>query len=81
MLEVPTGEWKKPTADFHPDPEKSTDPVEKLIEKSGSMEVAVDAINDALAKDPNNAELRRQASLLANRFEDLAAKLREKTSN
>ncbi len=78
---MPTGEWKKPTADFHPDPEKTTDPVEKLIERSGSMDVAVDEINAALAKDPNNAELRRQASLLANRFDDLAAKLREKTSN
>ncbi len=81
MLEMPTEEWKKPTADFHPDLDKATDPVEKIIERSGSMEVAVDNINAALEKDPNNAELRRQASLLANRFEDLATKLRKKTSN
>lgn len=81
MLEMPTEEWKKSTADFHPDPEKTTDAVEKIIERTGSMEAAVDNINEALEKDPNNTELRRQASLLANRFDDLAAKLREKTSN
>ncbi len=76
-IEMPMEEWKKPTADFHPDPSKLEDPVEKVIDRTGDLEAAFDEISVALEKDPNNPELRRQANLLINRAEDLAGRLRD----
>ena len=63
--------------EFHLDPSKQTDPVEKLIEEIGP-EGAFDELMERLDKDPNDTEARRQANLLVNRFEDLASRLRNK---
>lgn len=79
--QLPTKEWEKSTERFHLDPEKSVDPVESLLEKTGDIDVAFDEIVEALDKDPNNRELHRQANLLVNRLDDLAAKLRDKISS
>lgn len=80
-IEMPTGEWQNQTADFHLDPSKTVDVVEQIIERRGSIDDAFDEIAGQLEKDPNNPELRRQANLLINRLEDLASKLRERTSS
>ncbi len=80
MLEMPTEEWKVQSADFHADPEKLVDPVEDLIRKVGP-ENAVAQVMENLEKNPDDPELRRQAALLANRLDDLAAKIRKTTSN
>ncbi|MBU6388789.1 hypothetical protein KGQ72_02870 [Patescibacteria group bacterium] len=60
---------------FHMDPSKAIDPIEKLLEDLGPTG-AFDELMDRLDKNPNDAETRRQASLLVNRFEDLAGRLR-----
>ncbi len=76
-IEMPEGEWRKATPDFHPDPNKEVDPVEDLIERIG-FESAVDEIIDRVSKNPNDPEIRRQANLIMNRCDDLAAGLRQK---
>lgn len=65
------------TADFHLDPEKATDPLEKLLEKLGP-EDAFEELMDQLEKNPDDAEARRQANLLVNRLDDLVSRLKEK---
>lgn len=79
-IEMPEGEWKQATPDFHPDPSKEVDPVESLIEKHG-FEGAVDEILEQLKQTPTDPELRRRASLIMNRCDDLAAGLRDKLSH
>ncbi|MFA9262475.1 MAG: hypothetical protein ACEQSB_03935 [Undibacterium sp.] len=79
-MQLPTEEWKKPRADFHLDPSKQVDAVEELVDKFGPQG-AYDQVMEDLEKDPDNTEKRRQAALLANKFEELASTLRSKTSN
>lgn len=79
-IDMPMGEWKKPSADFHLDPKKDEDPVESLIEKLGT-EGAFDELTDQLENNPNDPEVRRRATLLVNRLEDLTNKLRGKLSH
>ena len=66
--------------DFHLDPNKQTDPIEKLVAEK-DLEDAFDELMDKLDKNPDDAETRRQANLLVNRVDDLkelASRLREK---
>jgi hypothetical protein len=63
------------SADFHLDPNKGTDAVEKLLEKLGP-EGAFDELMDQLEQNPDDLETRRQANLLVNRLEDLSSRLK-----
>ncbi len=63
--------------DFHLDPSKATDPVEKLLEDLSPTD-AFDELMDRLDKNQDDAEARRQASLLVNRLEDFARRLKGK---
>ncbi len=86
MEGMETGEWenKKNTiaydAAFHADPEKQHDEVEALLERLGP-DGAVDELNERLANNPEDAEARRMANLLANKLEELLSQLREKTQH
>lgn len=66
---------KKASFDFHPDPTKEIDPVEKLLEKYGP-DGAFEKIMEGLNSNPNDEELRRQANLLVNRLDDWSSQLR-----
>jgi hypothetical protein len=79
MEEMPTWEdqKKKMSPDFHLDPNKEVDPVEKLLEELGPTE-AFDALMEKLEENPDDQEARRQANLLVNRLEDLSSRLRGK---
>ena len=77
---MPTEEWKKRTPDFHLDPKKDRDPVESLVEKLGT-EGAFDELADQLENNPDDPEVRRRATLLVNRLEDLTNKLKAKLSH
>ena len=83
-INVPNpGEWLKAqgvSAEFHPDPNKTGDPVERLIGEVGP-EGAFDELMEKLEQNPNDDEARRQASLLVNRLEDLASRLRGKVGH
>ena len=68
---------KRMSPEFHPDPNKTVDPVEKLLEEVGP-EGAFDELMDRLDKNPGDIEARRQANLLVNRLEDLSSRLRGK---
>lgn len=81
MIEMPKWEDQKKkmevSPDFHLDPTKQIDPVEKLLEERGPTG-AFDRLMEQLEQDPNNQEVRRQANLLVNRLEDLSSQLRGK---
>lgn len=77
---MPMGEWKKQTPDFHLDPKKEGDPVEKLIQEIGP-ENALEKLTEQIKNDPSNPELRRQANLLLNRVDDLTRALRDRVSH
>jgi len=68
------------SADFHLDPNKAGDPVEKLIGEVGP-EGAFDELMEKLEQNPNDEEARREANLLVNRLEDLASRLRGKVGH
>ena len=67
----------KPVEDYHLDPSKSGDPLEKMVEDMG-IEGAFDELVSKLESNPTDAEAQRQANLLINRLEDFASQLRGK---
>ena len=79
MEEMPTWEEQKKmmskSPDFHLDPTKEIDPVEKLLDEYGPN-AAFDELMEKLDRNPSDQELRRQANLLVNRLEDLSSQLR-----
>lgn len=78
---MPTWEDQKKmmpkSPDFHLDPSKEVDPVEKILEEYGPTG-AFDELMEKLEEHPNDQEIRRQANLLVNRLEDLSSRLRGK---
>lgn len=67
-IELPTEEWKKPTADFHLDPSKSLDGVSvaelarekdvlRQIEEQGinDLDQVLDSLSEAVLKNPDIA--------------------------
>ncbi|MEK7179504.1 MAG: hypothetical protein AAB689_00560 [Patescibacteria group bacterium] len=74
------GEWFKAQRemppDFHPDANK-VDEVEKLIQRIGWGD-ALTQINDNLNRNPNDAEARRQATLIVTLYDKKIQPLRDK---
>ena len=84
-MEVPGGgEWlkmqKAMNPEFHPDPNKERDPAEGLLERLGP-EGAISELEDALDKNPENAEARRQLNLIRNRLEDLLSRVNKRVQH
>lgn len=71
------GQSKNPTEAFHLDPNKQGDAVVDLLERFGP-EGAVEEVMARLDENPGDAELRREANLLAHRLEELSSRLRGK---
>lgn len=72
-----------PTEGFHMDPNKEIDPVEKLVAEIG-IEGALADINARLDVNPDDAEARRQATLIISRADDIArnaAALKQRTQH
>lgn len=74
------GEWRKAqietSPDFHLDSNK-VDEVEKLIERVG-WDDALIQINDNLNKNPDNAEARRQATLVVKLYDEKIKPLKDR---
>ncbi|MEK7515938.1 MAG: hypothetical protein AAB555_03395 [Patescibacteria group bacterium] len=74
------GEWRKTQIetppDFHLDANK-VDEVEKLIEKVG-WDDALIQINDNLSKNPDDAEARRQATLIVRLYDEKIKPLKDR---
>lgn len=82
-LEMPTEEWKKPTADFHLDPKKvGEDSVfeqavrETAIEGAeiSELEEAVDRMEQRLHTNPSDAETLSALARVRARLDDLIQK-------
>lgn len=73
------GEWRRGRmgAEFHPDPNKTTDPVETLIDRLGP-EAALAEIEANLDQNPDDAEARRQATLVVKLLEDRLKNIKDK---
>ena len=74
------GEWRKSqvemSPDFHLDSSK-VDEVEKLIQRVG-WDDALTQINDKLTNNPDDAEARRQATLIVKLYDEKVKVLKDK---
>lgn len=84
-VEMPTEEWKKPTADFHLDPKKMDEGADRTFERAiretaiegaemTELEKAVDRMEETLQVNPGDAETMAALARVRARLDSLIQK-------